>query len=91
MDSKTTLEDLLNLKLHKYEEEVKNIVDKAVKEMAMEKALKEITNTWKSLEFEKEFHKRGNIYILKVSDETIEILEDHQVFYYYFFFISFKT
>lgn len=33
----TTLGDLLELQLHRVEEEVKNIVDKAVKEMAIEK------------------------------------------------------
>lgn len=33
----TTLEDLLGLKLHLFEDEIRNIVDKAVKEMAIEK------------------------------------------------------
>lgn len=37
---KTTLADLLELNLHTYEDEVKNIVDKAVKEMSMEKIIK---------------------------------------------------
>ncbi len=37
MDEGTTLADLLTLNLHEYEEEVRNIVDKAVKEMSMEK------------------------------------------------------
>ncbi len=37
MDENTTLGDLLELQLHHVEEEVKNIVDKAVKEMGIEK------------------------------------------------------
>lgn len=37
MDENTTLGDLLELQLHRVEDEVKNIVDKAVKEMAIEK------------------------------------------------------
>lgn len=37
MGTGTTLGDLLELQLHRVEEEVKNIVDKAVKEMAIEK------------------------------------------------------
>lgn len=37
MTSGTTLGDLLALQLHLFEEEVRNIVDKAVKEMAIEK------------------------------------------------------
>lgn len=37
MTDGTTLGDLLALQLHLFEEEVRNIVDKAVKEMAIEK------------------------------------------------------
>lgn len=37
MTEKTTLSDLLALQLHKVEDEVRNIVDKAVKEMGTEK------------------------------------------------------
>lgn len=39
MDENTTLGDLLELQLHRVEEEVKNIVDKSVKEMAIEKVV----------------------------------------------------
>lgn len=81
MDDRTTLDDLLKLELHKYEEEVKNTVDKAVKEMAMEKTLKELTNTWTNLEFSKEYHERTKLNVLKIDEETVEILEDHQVKY----------
>lgn len=35
----TTLEDLLALQLHLLEDEVRHIVDKAIKEMAIEKVL----------------------------------------------------
>ncbi|KAK0087408.1 hypothetical protein PV325_001063 [Microctonus aethiopoides] len=79
MEDKTTLEDLLKLELHKYEEEVKNTVDKAVKEMAMEKLLKELTNTWSNLEFNTEIHERTSLNLLKINDETIETLEENQV------------
>lgn len=40
MGDDTTLGDLLELQLHHVEDEVKNIVDKAVKEMAIEKVKK---------------------------------------------------
>ncbi|VVC95211.1 unnamed protein product, partial [Leptidea sinapis] len=55
MDANTTLADLLALNLHEFEEEVKNIVDKAVKEMSMEKILKDLNTTWSHMEFEQEF------------------------------------
>jgi len=37
MSKDTTLADLLQLNLHKFEDEVRGIVDKAVKESGMEK------------------------------------------------------
>lgn len=79
MDDKTTLKDLLQLELHKYEEEVKNTVDKAVKEMVMEKTLKEINNTWSVLQFEKDVHERTKLNVLRIAEEVIEVLEENQV------------
>ncbi len=40
MTDETNLSDLLALNLHKFEDEVRNIVDKATKELSMEKTLK---------------------------------------------------
>jgi len=79
MDESTTLADLLALNLHNFEEEVKNIVDKAVKESAMEKTLKELDTTWSSQEYEFELHPRTGLQLIKASEELIEILEDNQV------------
>lgn len=79
MDDKTTLEELLKLELHKFEDEVKNIVDKAVKEMAMEKVLRELQTTWSQMEFEKEPHDRTRLFVLRINEETIDTLEEHQV------------
>ncbi|XP_045482107.1 dynein beta chain, ciliary [Harmonia axyridis] len=79
MDHNTTLADLLELNLHECEEEVKNIVDKAVKEMSMEKTLRELDSTWSSMKFENETHARTGCKLLKASEELIETLEDNQV------------
>lgn len=79
MDFNTTLADLLALNLHECEEEVKNIVDKAVKEMSMEKILRDLNSTWSSMEFEQEIHPRTGCKLLKASEELIETLEDNQV------------
>ena len=40
MSDETNLADLLALNLHMFEDEVRNIVDKATKELSMEKTLK---------------------------------------------------
>ena len=79
MDESTTLADLLSLNLHEFEDEVRGIVDKAVKEMSMEKVLKELDGTWSTMEFEHEKHPRTAITMIKTSEELIETLEDNQV------------
>ena len=79
MDDGTTFADLLALNLHKFEDEVKSIVDKAVKESAMEKVLKELDSTWSGMKFNTEPHTRTKIPLLQASDELIETLEDNQV------------
>ncbi|XP_055614548.1 dynein beta chain, ciliary, partial [Uranotaenia lowii] len=79
MDDSTTLADLLELNLHNYEEEVKTIVDKSVKEQGMEKILKDLEVAWKDLIFEFDIHERTGLKLLKVSEEIIEMLEENQV------------
>ncbi|XP_066247509.1 dynein beta chain, ciliary [Euwallacea similis] len=79
MDYNTTLADLLKLNLHECEEEVKNIVDKAVKEMSMEKVLRDLNSTWSDMEFDHEIHSRTGCTLLKASEELIETLEENQV------------
>lgn len=78
LNKSTTLSDLLNLGLHEFEDEVKQTVDKAVKEMQMEKILKDIELQWATLTFHYEDHARG-IRMVKVSEDLIEKLEENQV------------
>ncbi|KAI9209879.1 dynein heavy chain and region D6 of dynein motor-domain-containing protein, partial [Polychytrium aggregatum] len=72
-------QDLLSLQLHKYEDDVKVIVDRATKELAMEKVLNDLTKTWSVLEFTYEIHESTKTPLLKSSEELIETLEDNQV------------
>lgn len=67
------------MNLHLFEEDVKSTVDKAVKEMAMEKTLNDISNVWNNMEFDYETHQRTDLKLLKVSEELIEALEENQV------------
>nr|XP_027209167.1 dynein beta chain, ciliary-like [Penaeus vannamei] len=75
----TTLADLLELNLHMHEDEVKNIVDKAVKEMSMEKIIKELDVTWSTMEFLVDTHPRTGVDLVRTSEEMIETLEENQV------------
>lgn len=79
MDQDTKLADLLRLNLHHFEDEVRSIVDQAVKEMGMEKVLNELDATWTNMAFGYEAHPRTNVPLLKSDEELIETLEDNQV------------
>ncbi|EMP26627.1 Dynein heavy chain 11, axonemal [Chelonia mydas] len=75
----TTLADLLGLQLHKVEDEVRSIVDKAVKELSTEKILTEISQTWANMEFCYEEHHRTRTPLLKSDEQLFEALENNQV------------
>lgn len=79
MTDKTTLAELLDLQLHRFEEQVKDIVDKSVKEMVMEKQLGDINMIWKSSEFATDIHERTKLKVVRVNEETLEALEENQV------------
>uniref|UniRef100_A0A8C5F0M4 Dynein axonemal heavy chain 11 n=1 Tax=Gopherus evgoodei TaxID=1825980 RepID=A0A8C5F0M4_9SAUR len=78
-DVSTTLADLLGLQLHKVEDEVRSIVDKAVKELGTEKILTEISQTWATVEFCYEEHYRTRTPLLKCDEQLFETLENNQV------------
>ncbi|NXJ83957.1 DYH17 protein, partial [Trogon melanurus] len=79
MSEDTTLGDLLQLNLHKFEDEVRDIVDKAMKELGMEKVLSTLDTTWAMMEFEHSPHARTGTMLLKSDEVLIETLEDNQV------------
>lgn len=75
----TTLTDLLDLGLHEFEEDVKQTVDKAIKEMQMEKLLADIETQWVTLEFDYDQHTGSGIKMLKASEMLIDKLEENQM------------
>ena len=79
MSEKTTLDDLLKLQLHEYEDDVATIVDRAKKELQMEKMIVELENVWAEFSFEFGEHKRTGLPQVRVAEEMIEVLEDNQV------------
>ena len=73
------LQKLFDMELHKFSEPVEDIVDQARNEAKMEKTLKKIKETWDVITFEKTQHKNTDIYLLRVSEENFELLEEAQV------------
>nr|XP_060500991.1 dynein axonemal heavy chain 9-like [Panthera onca] len=79
VDEGTTLADLLRVQLHHFEDEVRSIADKAVKEMGTEETLTELCATWAGLEFRYEPHPRTGVPQLRSDEDLLELLEDNQV------------
>ncbi|KAM6403695.1 dynein axonemal heavy chain 17 [Rhynochetos jubatus] len=79
MSEDTTLAELLRMNLHEFEEEVHGIVDKALKELGVEKVLSTLAATWATMRFEYEPHARTGVLLLRSDEVLLETLEDHQV------------
>uniref|UniRef100_A0A5K3ENE7 DYH10 protein n=1 Tax=Mesocestoides corti TaxID=53468 RepID=A0A5K3ENE7_MESCO len=75
----TTLEALLSLNLHKYEDEVHGIVSKASNEQKIEGDLAKIESIWKNMFFEYETHERTGLLLPKQTETLTTILEETQV------------
>ncbi len=75
------LSDLLALQLHSFSDEVGDIVDKASKELGMEKTLTTLDGTWGGMEFAFGTYDKGRdkVPLLQVDETQIETLEDNQV------------
>ncbi|KAK9867723.1 hypothetical protein WJX84_004647 [Apatococcus fuscideae] len=80
IDDKFKLDDLLKLELHKFEEEVGEIVDRAQKEEKMEQSLAKLKDTWNRVQFVFTPHKGAEgVFTVKLAEEDFEALEDNQV------------
>lgn len=79
INDSTTLADLLAVQLHQVEEDVRDIVDKAVKELGTEKVITDVSHTWEALEFSYEVHHRTGTPLLKSDEQLFETLEHNQV------------
>ena len=80
MDDSFSLGDLLNLGLHNFVEEVADIVDKAQKELIIEKQLSKMDELWSSLQLTFVQHGESEeIKLLVLEEELVEALDDGQV------------
>ena len=79
IDDKFSLDSLLALELHKFEDEVGEIVDCAQKEAKMEVSLAKLEVTWAKVEWMQMKHKDTDVSTIKLGEEDFEALEDNQV------------
>ncbi|KAG7199558.1 hypothetical protein KM043_014169 [Ampulex compressa] len=77
-----TLENMFAMELGKYQDIAREIVTNAVKELAIERGVKEIAEVWKSIEFTVIKHWKGledRGFILGPIDDLNQILEDNML------------
>jgi dynein heavy chain, axonemal len=77
VDDKLLLQDVYNLNLGDYKEDVEEITDQAKQEAKMEKTLAKLEETWKDIKFEFTQHKNTDIFLLRLSDENFDLLEEN--------------
>ena len=75
-----SLGSLLDLRLHHYEDDVLEIVDRAQKELTIEKQLNKLTDTWRTMElgFPSE-PDNPDRQLLQVDESLVEALEDNSM------------
>ncbi|NXF29028.1 DYH10 protein, partial [Nyctibius bracteatus] len=77
-----TLENMFAMELHRHSDVINEIVGTAVKELSIEKGVKEIAETWEHLKFTVQMYFKGTEkrgFILGSVDEILEILDDNNV------------
>ena len=79
MGPKFALADLTALQLHKFVDDVGEVVDRATKEDKMEQTLAKLAVTWKTVEFEFDQHRDTDVYLMRMKEEDFETLEDNQL------------
>ncbi|NXD07257.1 DYH10 protein, partial [Nothocercus nigrocapillus] len=77
-----TLENMFAMELHRHSDVISEIVGTAVKELSIEKGVKEIVETWEHMKFAVQKYFKGTQergFILGSVDEIIQILDDNTV------------
>ncbi|KAG5894356.1 hypothetical protein JTB14_031917 [Gonioctena quinquepunctata] len=73
------LEAIYAMQLHKYAEEINEISNAATMELQIEKGLKAIAETWKTMKIELVPYKERNLYRIKNVDECFQALEENML------------
>lgn len=75
-----TLDNMFAMELHKYQEIAEEIINNAIKELSIEKGVRDIAEVWAVMNFTVFKHMKGNEdrgYILGPTDEIMQVLEDN--------------
>ena len=78
-DKSFTLNDMMSLNLHLHKEAIEDIVETAMKELKIERKLKEIKDSWAIMELDYTPHKDTEMFVPRPSEEVVESMESHQM------------
>ncbi len=78
-DKKFTLDDMMSLNLHLHKEAIEDIVETAMKELKIERKLKEIEDIWSAMDLDYVSHKDTEMFVPRPSEEVVESMESHQM------------
>ena len=73
------LRQLLQLQLHKYVDDVGEVVDRAIKEDKMEMQLAKLGSVWAGIEFAFEPHGESGVQLISMREEDFDALEENQL------------
>lgn len=79
---RVTLDNMFAMELHRYQTIAEEIVNNAIKELAIENGIKDIIETWNVIVFSVHKHMKGNEergYILGATDEIMQVLDDNSM------------
>jgi dynein heavy chain len=78
-DKNFMLDDMMSLNLHQHKEAIEDIVETAMKELKIERKLKEIEDVWSAMELDYVSHKDTEMFVPRPSEEVVESMEAHQM------------
>ncbi|CAH2003821.1 unnamed protein product, partial [Acanthoscelides obtectus] len=77
-----TLDNMFAMELHRFQDIAEEIINNAIKELSIEKGVKEIQDTWANISFTVHRHMKGiedRGFIIGATDEIMQVLEDNSM------------
>lgn len=77
-----TLDNMFGMELHRYQDIAEEIINNAIKELSIEKGIKDIVDVWTKMEFILHKHSKGGEdrgFLLGTTDEIMQVLEDNSM------------
>lgn len=77
-----TLDNMFAMELHKYQDIAEEIINNAIKELSIERGVREISEVWEKMEFTLHKHMKGNDdrgFLLGSTEDIMQVLEDNSM------------